>query len=223
MNRPGLIRVDLHNHMHYSPDSILSPRSFVRECRRRGLDCVAVTDHNSIHGALVVREMADFQVIVGEEIRSADGEIIGLFLQEDVPRDLPAAETIGRVKAQGGLVGVPHPFDHLRLALRKDLMLKHIDEIDFIEALNARMVFPRHNIRAREFAIEHDKPMSAGSDAHSAREVGRVYSEMPPFDGPSGLLESMRAGRLTGKLSSPLVHLISRYARLRRRFGWRPE
>jgi predicted metal-dependent phosphoesterase TrpH len=222
MSRESLIRVDLHNHTHYSPDSILSPSRFVRECRRRAITCPAVTDHNTIRGALAVRELADFDVIIGEEIRTADGEIIGLFLEEEIPRDLSARETIERVKSQGGLVGVPHPFDHLRLALREDVMRKLIDQIDFIETLNARMVFPSHNTKARAFAKEHDKPMSAGSDAHSSWEVGRVYVEMRPFHGTQDFLLSLREGRLRGKLSTPFVHLISRYAKLRRRLGWRP-
>ena len=223
MSSESLIRVDLHNHTHYSPDSILSPLRFVQECRRRGIDRPAVTDHNTIRGALAVRELADFEVIIGEEIRSADGEIIGLFLEKEVPRDLTASETIERVKSQGGLVGVPHPFDHLRLALREVEMRTLIGQIDFIETLNARMVFPSHNDRARAFALEHDKPMSAGSDAHSPWEVGRVYAEMRPFHSTQEFLANLRQGRLCGKLSTPLVHLISRYAKLRRRLGWRPE
>ncbi len=217
------VRVDLHNHTHYSPDSILSPREFVREARRAGLGCVAVTDHNTIRGALAVRELADFPVIIGEEIRTAEGEIIGLFLEEDVPPDLPARETVERVKAQGGLVGVPHPFDSLRSALREDRLHQLIDEIDFIEALNARMVFSSRNDKARTFALEHGKPVSAGSDAHSALEVARAYVEMPEFEGPTQFLAALGDGRLTGKLSSPLVHLISRYASFRRLLGWRPK
>src|SRR5881296_1798179 len=162
------IRIDLHNHTHYSPDSILSPKRFVHECRRRGLDRVAVTDHNTIRGALATRELADFPVIVGEEILTADREIIGLFLEEDIPRGLPAAETIKRVKSQGGIVGVPHPFDRLRRALREDVLRRLIDKIDYIEALNARIVFPANNREANEFAVEHGLPVSPGSDAHSA-------------------------------------------------------
>src|SRR2546425_988230 len=222
MSAEGLIRVALHNHTHYSPDSILSPRRFVHECRRRGINCPAVTDHNTIRGALAVRELADFQVIIGEEIRSADGEIIGLFLEEDIPRGLPVGETIERVKAQGGLVGIPHPFDHLRLALREATMTNVIDQIDFIETLNARVVFPSHNEKARAFALEHAKPMSAGSDAHSPWEVGRAYGEMRRFCDTEDFLPALRHARLAGRLSTPLVHLISRYAKLRRRLGWKP-
>jgi len=217
-----LIRADFHNHTHYSPDSILSPEQFVREARRRRLTTAAITDHNTIRGALAIREAADFPVIVGEEVKSADGEILGLFLSEDVPRDLTASETIARIKDQGGIVGVPHPFDSLRSALREDVLLDLVDQIDFIEALNARMVFSRHNDQARKFASDHGLPVSAGSDAHSSWEVGRVHVEMVAFEGPGDFIASLRQGRLAGRLSTPLVHLISRYAYIRRALGWKP-
>src|SRR6266542_5631077 len=220
--RANLIHADFHNHTYYSPDSILSPRQFVREARRRGLTTAAITDHNTIRGALAVREAADFPVIIGEEVRSADGEILGLFLSEEVPRYLPASETIARIKHQGGIVGVPHPFDSLRSALREDVMLALIDQIDFIEALNARMVFSAHNDKARKFAKERGLPVSAGSDAHSSWEVGRVSVRMPPFEGPHDFIAALRQGRLTGRLSTPFVHLISRYAYLRGALGWTP-
>lgn len=222
MSGDRVVRVDLHNHSHYSPDSILTPKQFVREARRRKVDVVAVTDHNTVRGALAVRELADFPVIIGEEIRSEDGEILGLFLTDEVPKGLSGAETIARVKDQGGLVGIPHPFDSLRSALREEVMLSLFDQIDFIEGLNARMVFSAHNDRARELAAERGLPMSAGSDAHSSWEVGRAWVEMPLFEGPRDFLVALRQGTLAGKLSTPLVHLISRYAYLRRALGWRP-
>jgi len=220
-----LIRADLHNHTHFSPDSILSPQRFVERARRRGLDCIAVTDHDTLRGAPAVREAAvaaGLRVIVGEEIRTAEGEVLGLFLDEEVPRGLSPEETIERVKAQGGLAGVPHPYDHLRSALNSGALARVVDRLDFIEALNARMVFASNNDEARDYALKHSLPMSAGSDAHSPLEVGRVYVEMPDFNDPRSFLDSLRAGRLVGRLSSPLVHLISRYAVLRRLLGWRP-
>jgi hypothetical protein len=108
MKFDSTIRGDLHNHTHFSPDSIMSPQDLLRRATEAGLDCVAVTDHNTIRGGLSVRELAsDVTVIVGEEIRSSDGEILGLFLTEDVPAGLPAEETIARIRDQGGVVGVP--------------------------------------------------------------------------------------------------------------------
>ena len=222
VTRP-LIRADLHNHTYFSPDSILSPQQVVERVHRTGLDCIAITDHNTVRGGLAVRDIADFQVIVGEEVRTADGEVLGLFLTEDIPRGLPAGETIALIKAQGGIVGVPHPFDNLRSALNTAAMEALIDQIDFIEALNSRIVFGVHNKLAMEFARRHNKPTSAASDAHSPREVGRSYVELPPFTGPGDFLQSLRQGRLAGRLSSPLIHMLSRYATLRHALGWNPE
>jgi predicted metal-dependent phosphoesterase TrpH len=223
MSTPTTVRADLHNHSFFSPDSILSPKDLVRRASKAGLTHVAVTDHNTIRGGLEAREIADgVDVIVGEEVRSADGEILGLFLEKDIPRGLPAGETIALIKEQGGIVGIPHPFDRLRLALHRDAILAHIGEIDFIEAMNSRIVFPAHNRQALEFAREHGRPPSAGSDAHSPREIGRSYVEMPPFTSREGFLDSLRAGRLSGRLSSPLIHLVSRYARLCHRLGLLP-
>ncbi len=216
------VRADLHTHTYYSPDSLLSPRDLVTRCEQMGIGCVAVTDHNTIRGGLAVRAMADFPVIVGEEVRSADGEIIGLFLSEEVPPGLSAAETIRRMRDQGGLVGLPHPFDSLRSALRPSIAESMAGEIDFVEVINARIVVPLHNKRAAEFARKHGLAASAGSDAHSAREVGRAYVEMPPFTGPADFLASLQAGQPMGRLSSPLIHLVSRYATLRHKLGWNP-
>ncbi|MEE8369571.1 MAG: PHP domain-containing protein [Dehalococcoidia bacterium] len=222
MNDARPLHVDLHTHTHHSPDSLISPRRLVEACHRKGIDCVAVTDHNSIRGALAVRELADFPVIIGEEIRTDAGEIIALFLNEEVPRGLSAEETIERVKGQGGLVGVPHPYDQFRSALRHEEMERLAGRLDFIEALNARIVFPDNNGQARRFARKHGLAVSAGSDAHSPGELGGAYVEMRGFDGPPDFLEALRAGSLIGKLSSPLVHLWTRYAVLRRKLGWRP-
>ena len=120
MTQPALIRADLHNHTHFSPDSILSPGRFVAQAVRRGLNCIAVTDHNTMGGVAAVHEAAataGLQVIAGEEIRTAEGEVLGLFLTEAVPRGLSAEQTIDRIQQQGGLAGVPHPYDYLRSGL----------------------------------------------------------------------------------------------------------
>ena len=223
------IRADLHNHTHFSPDSILSPEQLVERCLARGINCIAVTDHNTVRGGLEVsriiaeREIPDLQVIVGEEVRTADGEILGLFLTSDVSRGLSGKETIERIKLQGGIVGVPHPFDHLRSALDYRRMVALVDEIDFIETLNARVVFRSHNREARSFAIDHGLAESAASDAHSPWEVGRAYVDMQGFDGSDDFVASLRAGKTAGRISTPLIHLVSRFAALRRTLGWRPE
>jgi predicted metal-dependent phosphoesterase TrpH len=198
----------------------------LRRARERSIDVIAVTDHNAVSGGLVVQELAaraypDVRVIVGEEVRTRDGEVLGLFLTEGVPRDLSAGDTIARIKAQGGLAGAPHPFDSFRSGL--DGRMKGVaGELDFVEGLNARMIFRKHNTEARKFARDHGLPLSAASDAHSPREIGQAYVRMPDFSTPVEFLESLRAGRLVGRLSSPFIHWISRYATLRTRMGWRP-
>ena len=133
MSAQPTVRADLHNHTTFSPDSILSPRDVVRRAKEIGIDWVAITDHNTVRGGLVVREIADgFRVIVGEEIKSAEGEILGLFLEENVPRGLPARESIARIRDQGGIVGVPHPFDSLRSALAEPALTALAGDIDFV-------------------------------------------------------------------------------------------
>lgn len=223
------IRADLHNHTHFSPDSILSPEQLVERCLARKIDCIAVTDHNTIRGGIEVRKIVEARgletptVIVGEEVRSAEGEILGLFLTGDIPRGLSGEETIHRIKSQGGVVGVPHPFDRLRSALDYQRMVALIERIDFIETLNARIVFKAHNDKARRFAAENGMITSAASDAHSPREIGRAYVEMPSFEGPTEFVAALRDGRTAGRISNPLIHMVSRFAIIRRRLGWRPK
>ncbi|MDP9180952.1 MAG: PHP domain-containing protein [Chloroflexota bacterium] len=221
------IRVDCHNHTYYSPDSILSPATMLRRAKQRGLNVIAVTDHNTVRGGLVARELAakrypEQRIIVGQEVWTVDGEVLGLFLSKDIPRDLSAVETIERIHSQGGLAGAPHSFDPYRSGLRKAGLGLVEGKLDFIEGLNARMVRGENNDQAQDYAKARGLPMSAASDAHSPREVGRCYVEMPDFETPAQFLGSLHSGTLRGRLSSPLIHLVSRYATLRRALGWRP-
>ncbi len=216
------LRIDLHLHTHYSPDSITSPQRLVAACQRKGITCIAVTDHNTIRGAVAVKEAAPFQVIVGEEIRSTEGEIIGLFLNEEVPPGLSAQETIERIRAQSGLVSLPHPLDRFRGGVGAEGVARLAPLVDIVEVMNARTTLKRDDDAATRLAQEHSLVGVAVSDAHSPWEIGRAYVEAPAFDGPQELLEALRWGTLVGRPSSPLVHLISRYAALRRKLGWRP-
>jgi len=218
-----LLKADLHTHTYFSPDSLTSPEKYVQACLKRRVNCVAVTDHNAIGGALAVEKLASLRVIIGEEVESSEGEIIGFFLQEEVPAGLSPEETVRRIKGQGGLVCIPHPFDRLRgTRLAEAALMRILPQVDIIEVLNARTTLRSDNERAVRFAQEHGLAMSAGSDAHSARELGRACVEMPDFEGPREFLQALREGRIVGRLSSPLVHLSSRWAWLRRRLGWRP-
>lgn len=219
-----MLKADLHSHTHFSKDSLTSPQKYVATCLKRGINCVAVTDHNSIRGALAVRELAPFPVIIAEEVRTTQGEITGLFLTEEIPGLLSPEETVRRIKEQGGLVSIPHPFDRFRgEPIEEDALLRVIDQADIIEVFNSRTTLPADNDRARALAEEHGLAMGAGSDAHSPWEIGRTYIEMPEFDGtPQDFLRALRQGRIVARRSSPLIHLVSRWAVTMRKLGLRP-
>lgn len=216
--RATSVKVDLHVHTCYSGDSLTSLEEVIEACRRQGLDKVAITDHNTIAGALALREMAPNLVIVGEEIRTNVGEIIAYFVEEEVPRGLSLQEAIARVREQGGVVGVPHPLDRLRReALGRTHLLTVIKQVDLLEVFNARTIFPADNRCALDLARERGLLASAGSDAHIACEIGHAYVEMPVFDDKDGFLRSLAQGQIVGRLTSPLIHLASTWAKLIKR------
>jgi len=211
------MRCDLHIHTMYSPDSKTTPEQIISRCRETGIDCIAVTDHNTIAGAVELKRIATFKVIVSSEIHTKDGEIIGYFLSEEIPGKLPAIETVQLIKKQGGLVCVPHPFDTLRgSAISRHALDEILPEVDIIEIFNARSIRRRHNTIARQFAVQHKLPASAGSDAHTPDEIGITYVEMPDFEGKEGFLNSLVQGKIVGKSSSPMVHLSSAWAKIRK-------
>jgi predicted metal-dependent phosphoesterase TrpH len=210
----AMIRVDLHVHTSYSVDGIMSPEEVVDVSLRRGLGALAITDHNSVAGAQAVQQLAPFPVVIGQEISTSDGEIVGLFLEQEVPKDLSAGETVRLIKEQGALAGVPHPFDRLRRESLDGGVLEGLaDRLDFLEVFNARVTLPEDNRRAREFALRQGLASTAGSDAHSRFELGRVYVEMPSFDGREEFLERLREGRIVGAQSPFWVHFCSISAR----------
>lgn len=218
------LRMDLHTHTYYSPDALTSLPQFIDACLARQINCVAITEHNTIRGALAMLDACPFKVIVGEEIRTGDGEIIGLFLKEEVPPRLSAEETVRLIKEQGGLVSIPHPFDRLRRkSLSEKALLRIVDQVDIIETFNARVTFAGDNERARRFAQERNLLATAVSDAHTPGELGSSYVGMPDFDGPEAFLQSLKQAELVTRVASPFVHALSCWARLRRRvFGWKP-
>lgn len=185
----------------------------VQRAVEQDIACLAVTEHNNIEGALAVKKIAPFKVIVGEEIKTNRGEIIGLFLQEEVPRGLSPYETIDRIRDQGGLVLVPHPFDRFRRnRLDADALRAIASEIDIMEAFNSRTTLLRDSARAEAFGRIHGHAFGVGSDAHTPLEVGRAYLEMEDFDlrSPLEFLEKLRSGRLVCRRANPLVHLPTR-------------
>ncbi len=224
------LRADLHSHSHYSRDSVISPRSLIDGCVRKGVSCVAVTDHNEIEGAFVIQKLAlrqgqgGLKVIVGEEVKTAEGELIGLFLKELVPKGMTPEDTIRCIHDQDGLAVVPHPYDIFRRSVIKPEALERIKgQVDAIEGFNCRNILARHDERARALARDVAKPTTLGTDAHSPWELGSACLEMDDFKTPQEFLQALGAGRgVVGRRSSLAVHWISTYAKVRWRLGLRP-
>ena len=213
-----MIKADLHIHSCYSPDSCTPLEVIMEHCLKIGVNCIALADHNSIEGALKLQEMSPFTVIVAEEIMTSSGEIMGLFLNEEVPRGLSVEETIDRIKKQGGLVNIPHPFGRWPLDNYKKLTSPEImEKLDLIEVFNARTPFPNSSSKAYELAKKYGLPGGAGSDAHTSSEIGKAYVEMPEFSGPEEFLSSLAQGKIIGHRSSPLIHLASTWAKIKKR------
>jgi len=206
--------MDMHTHSEYSPDSRTPLAAQAAALSAARIDVVCATDHNTIEGALRLRELAPdrLRVIVGEEVSTRDGEIIGLFLEKPIPRDLSGEETIARIKDQGGVVSVPHPFSRNRMRhIRRDALERLWQQVDCVEIFNAREAFAGDNRRAEAFARERSIPGAAGSDAHRASEIGRAFIEVDEFAGREDFVEALRGGVVTGRLTGSAIHLATRY------------
>ena len=211
--KANLLRVELHLHTHASEDSLITPQKLLKHCARAGIDRVAVTDHNSIDGALAAHALAPERVIVGEEIETTQGELLGYFMTELVPAGLEPMEVIDCLRAQGAVISVSHPFDRARSANWTDEQLLAITPyIDAIEVFNARCFTNKPNRLAAAFAREQSLLGSVGSDAHSLMEIGRASLSMPPFTDSAGFLRSLRTAQPHTRLSPVFVHLFSRWA-----------
>jgi len=212
------MKVDLHVHTCYSRDSLTPLEAVIEAARARGLDKVAITDHNCLAGALALREMAPEMTIVGEEIATTAGEIIAYFLKEEIPAGLSPEEAIARVREQGGVVGIPHPLDRLRReAMGRARVLRILHLVDALEVFNSRTLLPADNRRAEELARANGLLQTAGSDAHTVWEIGHACVEMPLFGGKEEFLRSLAQGRIVGHVTCPLIHLISTWAKVRKR------
>ncbi len=211
----------MHTHCEASPDSRTPIAEQARAVRAARIDVICATDHNTIDGGLRLRELADgFRVVIGEEVSSRDGEIIGLFLDRVVPRDLSGEETIERIHDQGGLVVVPHPFSiNRRYHLRRPVLDRLRSQIDALEIFNAREAIFLNNRAAAAYAKRHNIVGTAGSDAHRAAEIGRAFVEMPDFAGRADFLEALGQGVAQGRLSGGGVHVFTRYDRFRKWLG----
>jgi glycosyltransferase involved in cell wall biosynthesis len=201
------IHVDLHMHTDHSPDCATPVDTLLDTAQRVGLGAIAITDHNEISGALEARERADgpLKVIVAEEVKTADqGEVIGLFIEEKIPRGMTLQETIAEIRRQGGLIYVPHPFDRMHSVPDYEHLLDVVEDIDAIEVFNPRVAFSAFNEEAARFAAKYRIAAGAGSDSHVAQGLGSVKIRMRDFDGPEEFLESLREADIIRKKQSLL-------------------
>jgi len=204
------LKIDLHVHTACSEDCWVPLEAVIEAVLQSSVDSIAVIDHNEINGALQLADEAPFPVIVGEEVRSQQGEIAGLFLSEWIPPGLSAEETIDRIKEQGGLVYVPHPLaKDVPTALGRTNLEAIIDRVDMLEAFNARILRHADNLAAQKIARQYNVPIAAGSDAHFAREIGRAGVELDPFAGPAEFLENLRGGTIFGRRTPYLYSLVT--------------
>lgn len=204
------MKVDLHVHSKYSGHSILSIPNIKKIAIKRGLEGVAITDHNEIKGALELSKM--FPTIIGEEISTTDGEIIGLYLNEKIPRG-SAIETMDRIRAQGGLVVAPHPFDSLR---KESLMSEKLCSMcDIIEVFNSRVIRAKDNLRSFEFAKLKGYPIVVGSDAHTSIEIGNSWMDIDIIDDPKSFMRSLSNVKCTVQRSPVIVHVQSKLLKMR--------
>jgi predicted metal-dependent phosphoesterase TrpH len=203
-----LIDVDLHMHTDHSHDCATPVEVLLATAREQGLGAIAVTDHNEISGALEARAQAaraGVKVIVAEEIKTAgQGEVIGLFLEEKIPRGLSIEETVAEIRRQGGRVYVPHPFDRMHAVPDYEHLLKVVDEVDAIEVFNPRVAIGAFNEEASRFAAKYRIPAGAGSDAHVPQGLGSVRIRMHDFDGPREFLQSLHDAEIITRPSSLL-------------------
>ena len=221
-SRRALAFADFHVHTRYSRDSLMSEDRLIRLALERGLTHVAVTNHNNVEGAVAVRDRVIAQgledrlhIILGEEVSTSDGEVVGIFLTETIAPGSSADATADAIHAQGGLVSIPHPYDPFRRShIGEEPLLRLADsgKIDAIEVFNSRVTFARHNQEAADLAARYRIPGIACSDAHSGLEVAMSFNALPAFDNAEELRAALRENEWHGSRSTKLIHLTTRWA-----------
>jgi predicted metal-dependent phosphoesterase TrpH len=216
----GTLKVDLHTHTHYSPDSTMSPAELVARARAAGLDRLAVTDHNRMDGSFEAASIDPELVILAEEIDCDDGtDLIGLFLTEPVPKGLSIRETADRIRDQGGVVYLPHPYAYLRWPSRRAAAA--LEVTDVVEVFNARAFWPAWNRAARAAAAARGLAMAASSDGHFPHEIGAAYTELPAFADATGFRVAVAQARPNpARTQSPFIHIRSIATEAVRRTSW---
>jgi predicted metal-dependent phosphoesterase TrpH len=199
---PATVRVDMHMHTMWSGDATTTPDELAGAVAASGVDVLCITDHSTTNGAFELQRSGALgcRIVVGEELRTWAGEIIGLFLTERLPYGLKPREVAERIRDQGGLVYIPHPFDPMRHCLQEPVLLELIEAglVDAIEGLNSKTSLRSLNERAAEVARSHDIAIGAGSDSHEPSAIGAAYVEMPDFTDAPSFLVSLAQGRLIG-------------------------
>lgn len=208
-----MLNIETHCHTDASHDCRVRVEDLVKTARRRGLDRLVVTDHNTISGAVRAQQLDPELIIVGQEIMTEQGELLAFFVSEEVPRDLPPLEAIRLLRAQDAYISVSHPFDPRRgWELRAlEAIAPHVDAV---EIFNARNILPAYNEAAERFAARFRLGGTAGSDAHTLIEVGRAGMRLPTFTDAASLRAAMPQAQYTKRASGPLIRLASRYAAL---------
>lgn len=225
----AMMKIDLHCHSEASWDCLTPSKDIPAQCLEEGIHVQAITDHNEIWGAKALKAMVDndpdcdLTIIVGEEILTSEGEIIGLFLKEHIEPKLTPEETVRQIRAQNGLVLLPHGFDPLkRFRLQPEARAQIADELDIIETFNARVSRPRWNQTAVTWAEEHGLLMSAGSDAHRLVDIGTAWVEVPkqPIHCSEDLLRALEGGVPTGDWRHPVwAFVLKMWERAQKELG----
>jgi len=209
-----VIVVDFHCHTQYSKDSLTSLEKAMAVCRKKGIHRLVISDHNTIVGARRAFQLDPQMVIVGEEIKTQQGELLAAYVQEEIPAGLPSLEAISRLRSQGAFISVSHPFDRLRNGhWELDDLQRIAPLVDAIEIFNSRCMSSRFNQQAADFARQHHLPGTAGSDAHTPSEIGGARVSLPFFSDADSLRSVIPQARYSLRLAPPWVHFFSRYAR----------
>jgi predicted metal-dependent phosphoesterase TrpH len=220
MSSDSVWNVELHSHTCWSKDCIVPFEHIIAQCDKRHVDKIAITDHNTADGALAMARIFPDRVIVGEEIMTTKGELLGYFLHESIPRGLTPIETIRRLRDQGAAISVSHPFDRIRRGAWAEAdLLDIIELVDAIEVFNARCVYREDNDKAASLARSRGVRGTVGSDAHSKPEYGQSTLKMSAFTTPTEFIAALETADRNENYSANRVHLNSTTAKWRKKLG----